>query len=153
MLGKIVFGANLLALSLALSGVQANAATVVSANLNVQIAISATCSLTGNTLNFGRVASNAGATSGSAIVKVNCTNGVAYAMAIGAGANDALGQKDMKQITGGGTALIPYTLSGFSGGATGTGAVPSVTINGTATIPATSPVDTYKDTVALTITY
>ncbi len=149
MLRKIVLGASLLALSMA----QANAATVVSANLNVQIAISATCSLTGSTLDFGTVASNAGTAPGSAIVKVNCTNGVAYAMAIGAGANDVAGAKNMKQITGGGTAVIPYTLSGFTGGGTGTGAIQNVTITGTATIPATSPVDTYKDTVALTITY
>ena len=145
MMFKFIAAAGLLALSAA----QDNAATA-SGTLGVQITIASTCAITGNTLNFGAaVLSTATTAAGSATVQVNCTSGIPYAMAIGAGVNDLAGAKRMKS----GANLIPYVLTGFAGAATGTGANQNVTINGTATVPAATPAGTYTDTVALTVTY
>ena len=140
MMRKIFAAASLLALS----AVQADAATATG-TLGVQITISSTCAVTGATLNFGSYVSTVTSATGAAVVKVNCTSGATYTMAIGAGANDASGQKNMKF----GTSLIPYSLSGFTGSSAGTGADQSYTINGTAT----SPAGVYTDTVQLTVTY
>ena len=145
MLHKIIAAASLLAVS----AVQADAATA-NGTLGAQITITSTCAITGATLDFGSYVSTVTSATGSAVVKVNCTTGATYTMAIGAGANDVSGQKNMKFGT---TNLIPYSLTGFSGGGTGTGVDQSVTINGSATIPAGMPAGVYNDTVALTVSY
>jgi spore coat protein U-like protein len=150
---------------------QAGTAT---ANLTVQIVITASCTINAATLDFG---SNAGTTLVSAnvdaatTVSVTCTNGSPYSIGMDNGANVSGSQRRMKN----GANFLNYNLYVDSGRTnawttaasnstctsanscflgTGSGSAQSVNIYGR--VPTTGsapPTGTYTDTVTMTITY
>jgi spore coat protein U-like protein len=157
-----------------LGGTAANAGSA-SANLTVQITITASCTINVATLNFGAsvagTALQAGATNGSTTVSTTCTNSSPYAIGLDNGANASSGQRRMKS----GTNYINYNLYTDSGYAnawttaassttcttanscalgTGTGSAQTTTIYGQIPTVAVAPVPgAYSDTVSMTITY
>jgi spore coat protein U-like protein len=154
------------------SHAQAGTAT---ANLTVQITITASCTINAATLDFGSnpgtnlLASNVDAT---ASLSVTCTSGSPYSIGMDNGANASSGQRRMKNGT---TNFINYNL--FTDSlrtapwttassntvctttnscvlGTGTGASQSVTIYGRVPIVASAPASgAYTDTVVMTVTY
>lgn len=151
---------------------QAGTAT---ANLTVQITITAACTINAATLNFGAsvpgttlVASNVDA---STTVSVTCTNGSPYSIGMDNGANVSGSQRRMKS----GSNFLNYNLyvdagltnawttaassstcttsnSCFLG--TGNGSSQSVSIYGRVpSIGIAPPTGSYTDTVTMTITY
>lgn len=155
------------------AGAMAQAGTST-ANLTVQITITAACTINTATLDFG---SNAGTSlissnvDASTTVSVTCTNGSPYSVGMDNGANVSGSQRRMKS----GTNFLNYNLyvdsartnawttaasnstctsanSCFLG--TGTGAAQLVSVYGR--VPSTGtapPTGTYSDTVTMTITY
>ena len=146
-----------------------------SANLTVQITITASCTINVATLNFGGgvagTALVAGVTNGSTTVSTTCTNGSPYSIGMDNGANASSGQRRMKN----GANFINYNLYTDSGYAdpwttasssttctsalscalgTGTGSAQSTTIYGQIPTVAVAPAaGAYSDTVSMTITY
>jgi spore coat protein U-like protein len=150
---------------------QAGTAT---ANLTVQITITAACTINAATLNFG---SNAGTAliaspvSGSTTVSVTCTNGSPYSIGMDNGANVSGSQRRMNS----GANYLNYNLFVDAGHAnpwttaasnstcttasdcylgTGSGSAQSVNIYGA--VPAVGsapPTGIYTDTVTMTITF
>jgi spore coat protein U-like protein len=150
---------------------QAGTAT---ANLTVQITITASCTINAATLDFG---SNAGTTlvaaniDASTTVSVTCTNGSPYSIGMDNGANVSGSQRRMKSgsnflnynlyvdsartnawTTAASSSTCTTTNSCFLG--TGNGAAQSVSIYGRVpSIGTAPPTGTYTDTVTMTITY
>jgi spore coat protein U-like protein len=146
-----------------------------SANLTVQVTITASCTINVATLNFGGSVAGtalvAGVTNGSTTVSTTCTNGSPYAIGMDNGANASVGQRRMKN----GANFINYNLYTDSGFAnpwttasssttcasanscalgTGTGSAQSTTIYGQIPTVAVAPAaGAYSDTVSMTITY
>ena len=151
---------------------QAGTAT---ANMTVQITITASCSINAATLDFG---SNAGTAllsanvDASTTVSVTCTNGSPYSIGMDNGANVNVTQRRMKN---GASNYLNYNLytdaprtSAWTTAASsstcttanscalgaGTGSAQSVSIYGRVPIVATAPTaGVYTDTVVMTITY
>jgi len=151
---------------------QAGTAT---ANLTVQITITASCTINAATLDFG---SNPGTSllsanvDASTTVSVTCTNGAPYSIGMDNGANVSGSQRRMKNGT---TNFLNYNLYTDSGRTsawttaasnstcttanscalgTGTGSAQTVNIYGRVPTVATAPAaGVYTDTVVMTITY
>jgi spore coat protein U-like protein len=158
-----------------LTALNAQAGTAT-ANLAVQIIITASCTINAASLNFG---SNAGTTlvstdiTANTTVSVTCTSGSPYAIGMDNGANVSGSQRRMKS----GSNFLNYNLyvdslmtnpwttatagpppacttanSCFLG--TGSGSPQSVSIYGKVpSIGTAPPTGTYTDTVTMTITY
>ena len=153
--------------------VTAQAATATG-TLTVQMTISASCTISAATLNFGSLPGTsviAGATNASVNVSVTCTNGSPYSVAMNNGANASGSQRRMTN----GTSFINYNLytdagrtslwttatssttctstnSCFLG--TGNGAAQSIPVFGQVPAVGSAPTaSTYTDTVTMTITY
>ena len=151
----------------------ANTATAT-ANLTVQMTITASCTISAATLNFGTLPGTAvsgAATNAATNVSVTCTNGSPYSIGLDNGANASGSQRRMKS----GTNFLNYNLytdvglthawttaagsttctsanSCYLG--TGNGSAQTVTVYGQ--LPAVGsapPPGTYTDTVTMTITY
>ena len=144
------------------------------ANLTVQVTVTASCTINASTLNFGTVAGTVLATtlqSGSTTVAVTCTNSSPYSIAMDNGQNVSGAQRRMAN---GGNFInynlytdsahtYPWTTATSSTTCTttndcflGTGNGSSQTVNIYGTVPATSTAPTpgtYSDTVTMTITY
>ena len=150
---------------------QAGTAT---ANLTVQITITAACTINAATLTFASTAGTSlltTAVTGSTTVSVTCTNSAPYSIGMSQGANYSSGSNRMANSGN----YIPYGLYVDSGythpwttGATnstctttndcylgtGNGSAQSVNIYGQVPTVATAPAGgTYTDTVTMTITY
>ncbi|MCC8979283.1 spore coat U domain-containing protein [Bradyrhizobium acaciae] len=144
------------------------------ANLTVQITITASCTINAATLNFGSVAGTTLATtlqSGSTTVSVTCTNGSPYSIAMDNGANVSGSQRrmanagnfinydlytDSAHTNPWTTATSSTTCTTTNGCILGTGSGSAQTINIYGTVPATGTAPntgTYTDTVVMTITY
>lgn len=155
----------------ALSGAQAGTAT---ANLNVSILITASCTINSATLIFPSTAGTsliATAVNGSSSVSVTCTNGSPYSIAMDNGSNASSGQRRM--ISGSNflnydlyvdaahtapwltaTSNSACTTTGQCYLGTGSGSAQSISIYGVVpTTAAAPPSGTYTDTVTMTITY
>lgn len=159
----------------AASGHQTTAqAGTSTANLTVQITITAACTINTATLNFGSVAGTTLATtlqSGSTTVSVTCTNGSPYSIAMDNGANVSGSQRRMANAgnfinydlytdsahtnpwtTAASSTTCTTTNGCFLG--TGNGSVQTINIYGTAPATGTAPnTGTYTDTVVMTLTY
>jgi spore coat protein U-like protein len=169
LLRKLAFAAALLALNSPASA-QAGTAT---ANLTVQIQITASCTINAASLTFTSTASTSltsAAVTGSTTVAVTCSNTSPYSIGMGQGANYTSSNRMAS-----GSNYLPYTLYTDSGythpwttGATsttctvanqcylgtGNGSAQSVTIYGQVPVTAAAPAPgTYSDTVLMTITY
>ena len=158
---------------MSLGGSPAGAATAT-ANLTVQITITASCTINAATLDFGTNAGTAllsGNTDASTTVSVTCTNGTPYAVGMDTGANASASQRRMKS----GANFINYNLyvdaartnawttsasattctaanSCYLG--TGDGIAQSISIYGRVpTVPLAPAPGSYTDTVTMTITY
>lgn len=166
----VVYAAYMLSLCAAATA-QAGTAT---ANLTVQITITASCTINAATLDFGSnpgtnlVASNV---DGSTTVSVTCTSGSPYSIGMDNGTNVSGSQRRMKS----GANLLNYNLYVDSGRTnawttaasnstctsanscflgTGNGSAQSVSIYGRVPSVGTAPpAGTYTDTVTMTITY
>ena len=160
------------AISIQQSSAQAGTAT---ANLTVQITITAACTINAATLNFGsNVAGTtliASAVTGSTTVSVTCTNGSPYSIGMDNGANVSGSQRRMKSganylnyglyvdsgyvnpwTTGASNSTCTTTSDCYLG--TGNGSAQSVNIYGQVPSVGTAPpTGTYTDTVTMTITY
>jgi spore coat protein U-like protein len=168
------FGAAMTAGWLCLSAVPSLHAATSTANLTVQITITASCTINAATLNFGTLAGTtviAGATNASTNISVTCTNGSPYAIGVDNGVNASGSQRRMKS----GANFLNYNLytnagltnawttaasssscssanSCFLG--TGSGSAQSITVFGQMPAVGTAPATgTYSDTVTMTITY
>ncbi|MGY3489797.1 spore coat protein U-like protein [Bradyrhizobium sp. USDA 4011] len=157
------------------SGYQTSAqAGTSTANLTVQITITAACTINAATLNFGSVSGTTLATtlqSGSTTVSVTCTNGSPYSIAMDNGANVSGSQRrmanagnfinydlytDAAHTNPWTTATSSTTCTTTNGCFLGTGDGSAQTINIFGTVPATGiapNTGTYTDTVVMTITY
>ena len=157
------------------SGYQTSAqAGTSTANLTVQITITAACTINAATLNFGSVSGTTLATtlqSGSTTVSVTCTNGSPYSIAMDNGANVSGSQRrmanagsfinydlytDAAHTNPWTTATSSTTCTTTNGCFLGTGNGSAQTINIFGTVPATGiapNTGTYTDTVVMTITY
>ncbi|WP_194459456.1 spore coat U domain-containing protein [Bradyrhizobium sp. CCBAU 53421] len=157
------------------SGYQTSAqAGTSTANLTVQITITASCTINAATLNFGSVSGTTLATtlqSGSTTVSVTCTNGSPYSIAMDNGANVSGSQRrmanagnfinydlytDSAHTNPWTTATSSTTCTTTNGCFLGTGNGSAQTINIYGTVPATGTAPstgTYTDTVVMTITY
>jgi spore coat protein U domain-containing protein, fimbrial subunit CupE1/2/3/6 len=150
---------------------QAGTAT---ANLTVQITITAGCTINAATLNFGSVPGTTligSAVTGSTTVSVSCTSGSPYSIGMDNGANVSGAQRRMKS----GATYLNYGLYVDAGYAnpwttgasnstcttasdcylgTGNGSAQSINIYGQVPLVGTAPPSgTYTDTVTMTITY
>jgi len=157
------------------SGHQSSAqAGTSTANLTVQITITASCTINAATLNFGSVAGTTLATtlqSGSTTVSVTCTNGSPYSIAMDNGANASGSQRrmanagnfisynlytDAAHTNPWTTATSSTTCTTTNGCFLGTGNGSAQTVNIYGNVPATGTAPntgTYTDTVVMTITY
>lgn len=163
-----------LLLALADGGTVAQAGTAT-ANLTVQITITAACTINAATLDFG---SNPGTNLLSAnvdtstTVSVTCTNGSPYSIGMDNGANVSGAQRRMKNGVSNFLNYNLYTDAGRTNAwttaassttcttanscalGTGNGAAQSVSIFGRVPTVATAPsAGAYTDTVVMTITY
>jgi len=150
---------------------QAGTAT---ANLTVQITITASCTINAATLTFPSTAGTSlltTAVTGSTTVSVTCTNASPYSIGMGNGANFASGTRNM--ISGGNTVAYglyvdaaythPWTTGATNSTCTttndcylgtGSGTAQPINIYGQVPTVATAPASgTYTDTVLMTITY
>ncbi|WP_128971318.1 Csu type fimbrial protein [Bradyrhizobium tropiciagri] len=157
------------------SGCQSSAqAGTSTANLTVQITITASCTINAATLNFGSVSGTTLATtlqSSSTTVSVTCTNGSPYSIAMDNGANPSGSQRrmanagnfisynlftDAAHTNPWTTATSSTTCTTTNGCFLGTGNGSAQTINIYGDVPATGTAPntgTYTDTVVMTITY
>lgn len=160
------------AISVQQSSAQAGTAT---ANLTVQITITAACTINAATLNFGSSVTGttliASAVTGSTSVSVTCTNGSPYSIGMDNGANASGSQRRMKSganylnyglyvdagyanpwTTGASNSTCTTTSDCYLG--TGNGSAQSINIYGQVPSVGTAPpTGTYTDTVTMTITY
>jgi spore coat protein U-like protein len=155
------------------TAVMAQAATATG-SLTVQMTITASCTISAATLNFGTLSGTsviAVATNASVNVSVTCTNGSPYSIAMNNGANASGSQRRMTN----GTGFINYNLFTDAGRTspwttatssttctstnscylgTGNGAAQSVPVFGQVPAVGSAPTaGTYTDTVTMTITY
>lgn len=163
-----------IALCMAALGSHAAQAGTATANLTVQLTVTASCTINAATLNFGSVAGTTLLTTASTAnttVSVTCSNGSPYSIGMGQGANYSAGNR---MVAAGN--FIPYGLflnatftqpwstttanNSCTGGAntcylgTGNGTAQSVTIYGQVPTVATAPAPgSYADTVTMTVTY
>ena len=133
-------------------------ATTSTANMNVSIQITAGCNVSVTNINFGSIPSTGLVSAQTStpgmggLFSYTCSPGALLpALTAGQGANYKAPNNQMKGATTG--ALLPYTLT-LPALANITGATQTAQI--TATIPAQTTVpgvDSYADTVVLTLTY
>jgi spore coat protein U-like protein len=145
---------------LALSAVQANAATATS-NLAVTLNINALCAVGAGTLDFGTNSNLGGAANIDATgsFAVTCTSGATYNTTLGNGGNYS---GSSRRLINGAANYVNYSLYSDSGrttpwatvAGTGTGASQTVSVYGR--IPsgqANAAIGAYTDSVLITVTY
>jgi spore coat protein U-like protein len=173
LINRICVATTLFLLSTSVYETAAQAGTST-ANLTVQITITASCTINAATLDFG---SNPGTTlvssaiNGSTTVSVTCTNGSPYSIGMDNGANVSGSQRRMKSganflnynlytdaarldawTTASSSTTCTTTNSCALG--TGNGSAQSVNIYGAVPVVGTAPsTGVYTDTVVMTITY
>ena len=133
-------------------------ATTSTASMNVSITITAGCTVGVTNINFGSVASTVLATAQTStaamggLFSYTCSPGSATpALTASQGNNFATANNRMKGATNGG--FLPYSLT-LPTIATFTGSAQTAQITATIPAQATLPtVDSYVDTVVLTLTY
>jgi spore coat protein U-like protein len=149
-----------------LVGGAAHAATAT-ANLGVQITITAACTLTGGTLNFGNQGILAANIDQSATMGVTCTNTTPYTVGLDKGANGA--SVTTRKMKGGATntEFVNYSLFSDAGrvtnwgttigtdtvAGTGNGSAQTISVYGRVPAQATGSPGAYTDTVTITVTY
>lgn len=159
---------------LCLSAVSPGYAATTTASLTVQITITASCTVSAATLNFGSNAGTAllsGAITASTTVSVTCTNGSPYSVGMSNGANASGSQRrmasggnfinydlytDSARLNAWTTASSSTTCTTANSCAlgTGNGSAQSVSIYGTVPTVAVAPAPgSYSDTVTMTVTY
>lgn len=153
---------------------ETQAATTTS-NMTVQVQITAGCSVTGSTLDFGSNNGNAllsGPLSATGNIAVTCTTGSPYSIGLNNGSNASGNQRRMSNGSGdflnynlftdnlatlawttGASSTTCTTLNSCVLG-TGTGATQNIPIYGRIPLMVSSPPQgTYTDTVTITVTY
>ncbi len=157
--------------AMALLAVPASAGTDT-ANLTVQASVTANCTISTSTLNFGAydpiVSHKASDLTGEGGVTVTCTNGAAVTITLGQGSNADAGSTDdvpLRRMTDG-TNFIEYFL--YSNEArdtvwgnteatdvaeTGNGAAQLQVVYGKVTMDQQVPAGSYSDTVLATVTF
>ena len=154
---RVRFAAAVLAAGFALAAAGPASATTSTTNMNVSITITAACNISVTNINFGSVPSTTLAAAQTSTVAMGglfsytCSPGTAAPVLTAGNGNNYSGGNRMKGGTLGG--FLPYTLNlpaiaAFTGNAQT--AQITATIPAQATLPA---VDTYTDTVVLTLTY
>jgi spore coat protein U-like protein len=148
-------------------------ALTATANLTVQVNITASCTVGASTLDFGAVAGTSltSVAQATGSVSVTCTNGSPYAIGMGQGAN----YSTTNRMVNGGANYLSYGLytdSGYSHPwttaasnnscstanscvtGTGTGAAVATPLYGQIAITSPAPAPgAYTDTVVMTVTY
>lgn len=174
---RAVFSAAVLLLCLSAGLINTTAmaqAGTATANLTVQITVTASCTINAATLDFGSNAGTALAASNidaSTTVSVTCTNGSPYSIGMDNGSNASSTQRRMKS----GTNFLNYNLYVDAGRTnawttaasnsactsasscylgTGSGSSQAVNIYGRVpSVGSAPPTGSYSDTVTMTITY
>lgn len=168
----LIWTTALLLCSVHQSVAQAGTAT---ANLTVQITITASCTINAATLNFGSSVAGtslvSSAVTGNTTVSVTCTNGSPYSVGMDNGANSSGSQRRMKSganylnyglyvdaglanpwTTGASNSTCTTTSQCYLG--TGSGSAQSINIYGQVpSVGSAPPSGAYTDTVTMTITY
>jgi spore coat protein U-like protein len=150
-----------------LSFIAPASAATTTANLTVNITITAGCTVTGATLNFGSSSVLASNIDQTTTVGVTCTNAATYNVGMDKGANGA--SVTARQMKGGAsnTEFVDYTLYRDSSrtlnwgntvgtdtlSGTGTGSTQNITVYGRVPAQATGSAGSYTDTVLITVTY
>lgn len=134
----------------------------------VSATVSASCSVSATALSFGTVDVLAGtATDATTTVDVTCTNGTTYNVGLDAGTGSGA-TVTARKMTGSTTNTLNYSLYSDSGrttnwgntvgtdtvASTGSGSAQSLTVYGR--VPSgqsATTVDTYNDTITVTVTY
>ena len=167
-------GASGIVVLLLLCAMAAARAATATGSLTVQITVTASCTISAATLNFGTLGGTAviaSATNASANVSVTCTSGSPYSIGMDNGANASGSQRRMKS----GTNFLNYNLyvdSGLTNAwttasssttcstanscylGTGSGSTQTVPVYGRMpAVGSAPPPGTYSDTVTMTITY
>lgn len=168
------FGAAAISVLVLLCAVAPARAGTATGSLTVQMTITASCTISVATLNFGTVPGTAvasAATNASANISVTCTSGSPYSIGMDNGANASGSQRRMKS----GSNFLNYNLyvdSGLTNAwttasssstcssanscylGTGNGAAQTVPVYGRMPAVGTAPPPgSYSDTVTMTITY
>lgn len=136
-------------------------AATASADLSVTITIENECEIAApNTLNFGTQGVLSANVDITADFTVTCTTDHAYTVAMGAGLNGTLADREMSN----GTDSVHYQIYTTADrdvvwndtntvGGTGNGSAQTIIAYGRVPPQATPPADTYEDTVQITVTY
>jgi spore coat protein U-like protein len=159
-------------IALGLCGSVTAQAATATANLTVQLTVTATCSVNAATLNFGSTGLLASPITASTSLSVTCTNSTPYSVGLDNGANFST----TRRMKLGATAnFIPYGLftdAGLTNAwttassstactstnscalGTGNGSAQSITVFGQVPALGTAPTPgAYTDTVTITVTY
>ena len=153
-------------------GTGAARAATATDSLSVQMTITAACSVTGGTLDFGSVAAGTIAqTSATSTISVTCTSGSPYSIALGGGQNaGGAGINGRKMKRGSNPEMITYQLyrdaaftqvwgedptptTGNTVNQSGTGSAQTIAVHGRVPSQSVTAAGTYTDTVSITLTY
>jgi len=142
-------------------------AATATGSFNVTVLIAATCVVTSaTTLNFGTAGVLAANTDQTSTINVTCTNTTPYSIGLSKGTNGgSVTTRQMKGVVG--AALINYSLFsdaprtvnwGDTGGTgldsgTGNGSAQPFSVFGRAPPQTTPQLDTYNDTITVTVSY
>jgi spore coat protein U-like protein len=151
---------------LILGPISAKAGTAT-ASLAVSITITAGCTVTGNTLNFGSQSVLAANIDQTTTIAVTCTNGTSYNVGLDQGSNGS--SVTARRMLGGATnsEYVNYALYSNTGRTTnwgntigtdtvtgtGNGAAQSLTVYGRVAPQTTGSAGNYTDTVTITVTF
>ncbi len=163
-----------ISLALLIAAPETAPAATSTGNLTVQVTITAGCSVSGTTLNFGSNNGNnllAAQITATANLSVTCTTGSPYSVGLDNGLNASGSQRRMQSsgqflnynLFTDAAGLVPWsagstpttcaTLTNCVLG-TGTGTAQTITVYGRIPITASSPAPgSYTDTVTITVTY
>lgn len=139
--------------------------TNTTTSATVSVTVPPMCRVTADALNFGTVASLAGAITAATAIRPTCTNGTAFQIGLDGGLSAATNPAGRKMTNGAETItyglyrdgghVLPAgnTLGGDTFGLIGTGMSQSVPVYGRVPPQPTPAPGTYGDTVTVTVTY
>jgi spore coat protein U-like protein len=146
--------------------VSASQAATTTSTFTVQVAITASCTITSaSTLNFGTQGVLAANVDQTSTLQVQCTNTTPYNIGLDVGTGSGATVATRKLTSGGNT--VNYSLYSDSGrttvwgntvatdtvASTGTGSAQSFTVYGRVPAQSTPAPGTYTDTITVTVTY
>jgi len=143
-----------IAAAAAIMATAGTAMAVNTADLSVTATVSNVCSVSSiGSMSFPALdPTNPVQVTATTTMGVTCTNGMAYNVKTGTGLHSSGTQANL-QMGSSSADRIPYSVSGPTGGGTGSGALQSLTLTGTiaANTYNTASTGTYTDTMVITV--